>query len=70
MNILNIQLTDESIWSQCTLSVQDRGLGISDVSWTFPDREIPGKFHKSYSREIFPYSREIWETEVEKNAAI
>ena len=41
----------------------------SDVSRTFPDREFPGKFHKSHSREIFPYSREFREIEVEKKAA-
>ena len=43
-------------------------LGISDVSRTFPDREFPGRFHQSYSREIFFYSREFREIEVKKNA--
>ena len=38
----------------------------SDVSRTFPDREIPGKFHKSHSREIFLYSREFREIECSK----
>ena len=33
----------------------------SDVSRTFPDREFPGKFPKSRSREIFSYSREFRE---------
>ena len=40
----------------------------SDVSRTFPDREFPGKFYQSHSREIFLYSREFREIEEEKNA--
>ena len=54
----------------CTDSDFPRGgLFCIDVSRTFPDREFPGKFLKSHSQEIFLYSWEFREIEIEKNAA-
>ena len=41
----------------------------SDVSRTFPDREFPGKFNKSQSRDIFLHSREFREIQLENNTA-